>query len=235
MAERNGSLNPGKWRHYYWPRLKPFMLFLASVLSLTACSSSLIEWPTEIELFLENSGLMRDALHIFAILGGLALLLAGWKIYRFVVALPGFFIGAILGAQIGFRLGESELWAIAGLLLAGMIGAWLALVVHDLAVFVIGAIGGVVIASSLWDVFSSSPSPLWVEVIGIVVGGLVLLALARLRMILLSSAVGAGMFTWGIHGGLMAAIVLFVVGVIVQYGWARSMGVEPFSDPEPST
>ena len=80
-------------------------------------------------------------------------MLGGWKLYRFAVTLPGF----ILGASLGFALGatENDLFAILGLIVCGLIGAGLALLLHDFMVFVIGALGAFVASLKLTGILGA--------------------------------------------------------------------------------
>lgn len=216
-------------RSLYPKRAILMWVFIGFVL-LTACTPNLISKTIGIENILEGFGPAQGILRVVAILGGLILAMVGWKIYRFVVALPGFFIGAALGAQIGHHIDQGGFFSIIGFILGGIVGTLLTLALHDLAVFVIGSIGGAFIAVSLWGLISNAPSPLFLKVVGGIIGGLILLAMAKLWMMLLSSAIGATMFSWGVHGGVTVALVLMVVGVVVQYGLARSMGEDAFAE-----
>ena len=208
--------------------LKLGLISLICVMTLTSCSSVLDLESVGIYDLVSNLGPAQRVLSVVAMLAGFLLLVAGWKIYRFVVVLPGFLIGAVLGAWLGQRLTENISFIIIGLALGGLIGIWLSQVVHNFVLFVIGAVGGVYILNNLWSLLlESSPSILIVIISGII-GGIVLLTLYKHWMVFLSSTIGAVMLGWGIQAGVGLVIVLFLVGVVVQYSVLRSKGESAF-------
>ncbi len=199
-----------------------YAIFMVAIL---ACSLPAVVQDTVVDdIVLDTLGPIGQSLYLLAAIGGALLLFAGWKIYRFVVALPGFFIGAMLGVQIAFHLEQSGWIALLALLVGGMIGAWLALAVHDLAIFVIGAVGGILLADTVWGVFSTTDPTLLFEVGAGIVGGILLLTMARAWMMLLSAAVGAVMFVWGVQISLVYAPLFFILGIVVQSLLSRAMG-----------
>jgi len=64
-------------------------------------------------------------LRVGLILAGLASLLAGWAIYRFVLAIPGFIIGALMGVALAHN--QPEFVILLAALFFGIIGAAIAL------------------------------------------------------------------------------------------------------------
>jgi hypothetical protein len=215
----------GVVNHRIW-RL-PTLLFLL----LSACSPDSLRELIKVDSVLARVGPTQNVLRIAAILGGLILMLAGRKIYRYVVAMPGFLVGATAGAQLVHNFTQGNLLLIMGLLVGGFIGAWLALTLHDIAVFVIGAIGGIYIASLVWNLLSPVETPLYAEVIGAIMGGAALSGMAKIWMTLLSAAAGATMVAWGANAGILVVIFLFVVGLGAQYGFARAAGEDVFEEP----
>jgi hypothetical protein len=215
--------------------IRTLMMLLMSAPFLAACSRADIMDTLGIEELLSRLGPMDEVLRWGAVLAGLALLIIGWKIYRFVVTFPGFLVGAVLGAWLGHRLSGELQWAILGLILGGLIGAWLARVVHDIAVFVVGAMGGLYILYNLWEFFAvGSPTPL-IGGLSAILGGLTLLVLSRHWMVFLSSAIGATMIIWGLQGNPFVIPVLFLGGIIVQYWLSRGVGEKVFVRSNGST
>lgn len=210
------------------------MMLLWITLGASACAPLAAQEKTIVERFFTPLGPTQIPLRVLALLGGAVLCFAGWKIYRFVIAVPGLFVGAALGAQIGFRLGDSGWFALIGLALGGLLGVWLALSIHDLAIFAIGALGGIFLTASVWGLLAQGAQPLWLEVIAGIGGGVVLLAMARTWMMLLSAGVGATMLVWGIEGNVVWILVFFVLGVFVQSNLARSMGERAFDEQDAS-
>jgi hypothetical protein len=106
---------------------------------------------------------------------------------------------------------------------------------HDIAVFVVGAIGGLYVLYNLWVFFAEgSPTPL-IGGLSAIFGGLTLLVLSRHWMVFLSSAIGATMVIWGIQGNPFVIPVLFVFGIIVQYWISRGVGEKAFVRSDGST
>jgi hypothetical protein len=120
--------------------------------------------------------------------------------------------------------------ALGALLIGGLLGAWLALMVHDLAVFAIGAVGGTFLAGELWRLFSSTDPTLVFEVGAAVVGGILLLMMAKAWMMLLSAAVGATMFAWGVQINELYIPLLFLLGIAVQSLLSRAMGERAYAE-----
>jgi hypothetical protein len=222
---REGSSCRRSVNRFNW--LSPAIFFLL----LSACSPGVNPALPNVDNVLAILGPAQSLLRIAAILGGVTLMLGGWKIYRYIVALPGFLVGGIAGAQLVHNFSQVNTLVIIGLLVGGVVGAWLALTLHDIAVFVLGAIGGNYIASIIWNLLSPGEMPLYVELIGAILGGLALSAMAKYWMMLLSAVAGATMVAWGVYGGILVIIVLFVFGLGVQYGLARSAGEDPFEEP----
>lgn len=211
-------------------RLLLLLVFFA--LGTGGCSTPLFAREALMEDLVQRLGPTQLPLRTLAVLGGVVLLFVGWKIYRFVVALPGFFVGAVLGAQVGYQLSQSGWIALVGLMLGGVLGVWLALTLHDLAVFAIGALGGIFLVGNLWPLLAQTPVPLLLEIAGGIVAGLVLLAMARTWMMLLSAAVGATMLVWGIHEHVFWIVVLFLLGIIVQLGLSRALGEKAYEEQQ---
>jgi hypothetical protein len=219
----------------FYSRGRSLMMLLMGTLFLTACSRAEIMDTLGIEELLSRLGPMNDVLRGGAVLAGLLLLVVGWKIYRFVVTFPGFLVGAVFGAWLSHRLSGESFWALLGLILGGLIGGWLARVVHDIAVFVVGAIGGLYVLYNLWGFFAEGSPTLLIGGLSAIFGGLILLVLSRHWMVFLSSAIGATMLIWGIQGNPFVIPVLFVFGIIVQYSISKTVGEKAFVRADGST
>ncbi len=227
-ARRRDTGRAPRWRAAAQPALLG-VLFLFVALLLSGCNGDV---PYEARRLLyeleslldELEPLVEAARWVFAI-AGLALLVAGYKIYRFVIALPGFVIGALVGAGLGYA-GADENWLIAilGLILGGMAGAALALLLHDLAVFLLGALIGGALAALVFAGLGDSGPPLLPVLIGAIIGGAGLLALSHLWIVVLSSFVGAVMFGFGVDADPGWMLIFFLGGIAVQYGLARAIG-----------
>lgn len=160
-------------------------------------------------------------IQVIMAIAGLAMLLAGYKIYRYVIMIPGLILGGVLGMVIGAD--ENTFLAIVGLLLGALIGAGLALLIHDLLIFLIGAGIGVSLVAGITLANNNVPEA-WAIILGAIVGGIGLLALSRAAIIFYTSAVGSLLFGLGIQTTGLWLVLFFVIGVGVQYGLARALG-----------
>jgi hypothetical protein len=141
--------------------------FISFSLLVASCSDLTLD-PYEQASVTEFLDEIFAPIRFLLAIAGIALMLGGWKLYRFAVALLGF----VLGAAIGFALGDTEndLFAIIGLIICGLIGAGLALLLHDFMVFVIGVLVGAVVAGGLWAVAADSFPPVLLLIIAGLIG-----------------------------------------------------------------
>jgi hypothetical protein len=158
------------------------------------------------------------------IAGGLCLVF-GWRIYQFIVMLPGILIGGL----IGFALGALQWGEIGGLfiaLLGAGLGGGLAWALHQIVIWLVGAIGGGIIVFAVSEAaFHTEPHGL-VLLIGAVIGGSLLLLLAKAFIVVKASFIGALLIAYG-AGELANPVVwiaLTLVGTAIQFGLARLMG-----------
>lgn len=166
-------------------------------------------------------GFPGEILHGAAVLGGLLLLVLGWRIYRFVVALPGFLMGALLLSSLTQHMDVGQQYEWIGLAIGGGIGAWLTLVVHDAAVFLVGGGCGAFVAYSIWDLLTEREAPVWLLVATGILFGVLLLGMVQVRRILVSSSIGATMFGWGLSASFLVILCAAVLGVILQTAISR--------------
>lgn len=168
----------------------------------------------------------------------------GYRIFSVLLTIWGFVIGALVGAVL-FADSEPLVILIVGAI-AGVIGALIVRLLYYVGIFVMGAVFGLLIGSSLMLLLSIDDS----GGIGIlvllaaIIGGLIALALQKLMIILATSFSGAagmvngvlmlvpGAYSVTLTGsrlGLIAinpahtllatvaTIILGIIGVIVQY------------------
>ena len=165
-----------------------------------------------------------SVVRILFIVGGLILLLAGWRVYEFVVLIAGFLIGAMIATSLVVT--NSAILELAILLIGGIVGAALSVFIYPVAVFLIGAYVGIALTSGLGAALSLSPVSSLVLLIGGLIGGLVLLGLSFQFLIVLSALVGAQMLTLGLNLVAVWTIIFAVLGVIVQLGLVRGLNYD---------
>ena len=175
----------------------------------------------------------------------------GFRLFKLILGLVGFGLGALLTAGIA-TMASAETPAVILLgLIGGVAGAWLLVAAYYLGLFVVGTFLGV-LAGSLLLAAADSDWPAWLVVVPGLAGGFAAIALHKL-MIVLSTAFGGawtamlGVFHFvaassplvllddpsGLRKYLTAKVaflvcwlVLAVVGIAVQYESTPSEKVE---------
>lgn len=161
-----------------------------------------------------------DFARVLLVMGGVLLLLVGWRIYEFIVLIAGFLIGASIGVNLFGD--ESTFLAAAAMLLGGVIGALLGYFLYYVAVFVIGAYIGIVLTNALATALALTPVSPIVLLLGGILGGMILIGLSFEFLILVSALVGAQMLSLGLGLDFTWTLIFAVVGVIVQLALVRA-------------
>lgn len=157
---------------------------------------------------------------ILLIIGGIALLLAGWRIYDYIVIIAG----AVVGATIALSLvtTDNTVITVAAVVIGGLLGAALGVFLYYAAVFIIGAYIGIVLANAFLTAISTTPPSELGLLVGGIVGGLILLALSFEFLVLLAALVGAQMLSLGLGLPLIWTVIFTIIGVLVQLALMRT-------------
>lgn len=179
---------------------------------------------------------------IILLLGGLLACFAGYRVFRVVLAIYGFILGALLASS--FMGTEQTWWMILAWIGGGLVGALILLVAYFAGVALLGAGIGAAAAHMIFASFRSEPGVV-VLILFSVAGALVALALQRYVIIIATAFGGAQTALVGVaallgdpgaaeaatravyrvypldplpntHWDATAAIVLGAIGVIVQ-------------------
>lgn len=179
------------------------------------------ETATALEQFIDRitTAPQSDAARVLLVVGGIILLIAGWRIYDFIIIIAGFLIGAMIGLSLVTT--DNTLIALAALLLGGLIGAALGAFLYYAAVFVIGAYIGVVLTAAAANALSLTPISPLALLLGGIIGGVVLIGLSFEFLVLLSSLVGAQMLSLGLGLGVAWTLLFVVAGVVLQFALIR--------------
>lgn len=123
----------------------------------------------------------------------------GYRLFRFVLGVLGFFGGAYLAGSIAVHFkGEFGLVAIIAAIAGGLLGAMIVSALYPVAVFVAGALAGWIAGTMI---IGAVGRPLhYLILIALAVGG-GLLALSFERFIIIVSTAFSG--SWGIVSGLL--------------------------------
>ncbi len=156
---------------------------------------------------------------LLRILAGIALLVAGRRLFWLFVGLIGFLSGVRLASH--FFPGQPEWMVFAIALMAGVFGAFLALVLQWFAIGLAGFFaGGYILATMVKISGWETDGTHWLFLIGGILGALLILVLFRWALIILSSLAGAGLIIETLHADRWVAILLFaalfIAGVFVQ-------------------
>lgn len=160
--------------------------------------------------------------HLLILAFGLALLLAGRRIFWLVLGVLGFLFGFDFATQV---LGlDSRGLGLLIALLAGVVGVFVAVFIQRLAVALAGfLIGGYLTLTVLGaEVTSLAASDLLAFILGGILAAFLAVWLFEAALILLSSVAGAalvsGMADFQPGGTSLAFFLLVVVGLAVQAG-----------------
>ncbi|MCC7208404.1 MAG: DUF4203 domain-containing protein [Anaerolineae bacterium] len=165
-----------------------------------------------------------DVVRVLLIIGGVILLVAGWRIYDWVILLAGFVLGAALATSLVMT--SDTMTSLFVMLIGGLLGAALSIVLYQVAVFLMGAYVGILITRSVATLLALTPVTAVALLIGGLLFGLLFLGLSFQFLIVVSALLGAQMLTLGL--GLNAAwtLILFVIGLVVQFILARTYRVD---------
>src|SRR5437868_12429216 len=134
---------------------------------------------------------------IILLLGGVISCFAGYRVFRLVLGIYGFILGALLAS--GLVGTEHAIWMIVAALVGGLIGALILIAAYFVGVALLGAGIGALIASLIWASLGREPSAL-IVILFSVAGALAALALQRYVIIGATAFGGA----WTIIVGALA-------------------------------
>jgi hypothetical protein len=122
------------------------------------------------------------------LVGGLLACFAGYRIFRVVLGIYGFILGALLATSIVGT--EHTMWTIIASIGGGVAGALLLIAAYFVGVALIGAGLGAMVANLIWAAIGGEPHVLVVVVLAIA-GALAALALQRYVIIVATAFGGA--------------------------------------------
>lgn len=146
----------------------------------------------QLNSFINSYGILSVC--VFGIIGA-ALTYFGLRVYRLLCFLVGLVCGAILGYSGAAAAGLTEIGCAVSALVAGVLCGGLALFFVALAVFLLGAVVGAMLAAAF---ISTEPMVL---IIAGAISGAIFISLHQLAIIIGTSWCGAGMLTYaGLNG-----------------------------------
>jgi hypothetical protein len=152
---------------------------------------------------------------LLRILFGLILVTTGRRLYWFFVGVMGFLVGVVYAPLI--FPGQSSAMQIVLALVAGFVGAAIALFIQNLMVGLAGFVaGGFIVTRILQALAYNTSSYGWIPfVIGGVIGAALVAILFDWALVILSSLAGAILITQGLPVSLQIQGLIFVVLVLI--------------------
>jgi uncharacterized protein DUF4203 len=134
---------------------------------------------------------------IVLLLGGVISCFAGYRVFRIVLGIYGFILGALFAsAAMGT---EHTVWMVAAALIGGLVGALILIAAYFVGVALLGAGIGALTASMIWASLGREPGAL-IVILFAIAGALAALALQRYVIV---GATGFG-GAWTILVGALA-------------------------------
>ena len=130
--------------------------------------------------------------------GGLISCFAGYRLFRFVLGLYGFFLGAMLTTS---TMGTANMWyLVLAAVVGGVVGAMLMIAAYFIGVGLIGAGLAALALNALWRVGGGGDPPTLVLVLVCVLGALAALSVVRYVVVFGTAIAGA----WTLIVGVMS-------------------------------
>lgn len=134
---------------------------------------------------------------VIFLIGGAMACFAGYRLFRWVLGINGFIIGALLATS---AMSASSMWTLAiAAVVGGLIGAVLMIAAYFVGVAIVGAGVGAMAVHLGWSIAHAEP-PFWAVMIAAILGALGALAITR-YMIIVGTAFGG---SWMLIIGAMA-------------------------------
>ncbi|MSR33061.1 MAG: TMEM198/TM7SF3 family protein [Gemmataceae bacterium] len=195
------------------------------------------------------AGLQNNLAGFLNVIIGLGILVGavqcffGYRIFKFILALTGFIIGAVLAGAVGHEFSHQVPVTLLAGFVGGFIGAVLLVALYFIGIFLFGAFLGGIVGLALFEAAQSNPEPAILIILALI-SGVVALVLQKFMIIASTSFGGAWNVIMGIayfttgaidpmhiekffqqRGGHLYVMFLFwialgIAGMIVQYNTA---------------
>ncbi|UCF04285.1 MAG: TMEM198/TM7SF3 family protein [bacterium] len=164
-------------------------------------------------------------LAILSIVFGILVCFWGYRIFRIVLGILGFILGAYVVGALAFHLsGGSYIITFVAGLIGGVIGAVLIGVVYYIGVFVLGALAAITFGSFMVAAGGHS-MPVVLIIVLAIIGGVLTVIFQKLVIVLSTAIIGS----WGIitgiiyffSGGFYSISLFKYPGSLVRFGGIR--------------
>ena len=137
---------------------------------------------------------------ILLVIGGAVSCFAGYRLFRLVLGIYGFVLGAMFASSM--MSAESTMGMVAAAIIGGLIGALVLVLAYFVGIAIVGAGLGALIAHVAWPLGSSGEPPALLVILLAVVGAVAAMFLQRYVIIVSTAFAGA----WTIVLGVLAIV-----------------------------
>jgi len=131
---------------------------------------------------------------VLFLVGGAMACFAGYRLFRWVLGINGFIVGALVATS---AMSASNTWTLAiSAIVGGLVGAVLMIAAYFVGVAIVGAGVGAMAVHLGWSLVHSDP-PFWAVMIAAILGALGALAITRYMIIVGTAFGGAWMLLVG--------------------------------------
>jgi len=131
---------------------------------------------------------------VLFLVGGAMACFAGYRLFRWVLGINGFIVGALVATS---AMSASNTWTLAvSAIVGGLVGAVLMIAAYFVGVAIVGAGVGAMAVHLGWSLVHSDP-PFWAVMIAAILGALGALAITRYMIIVGTAFGGAWMLIVG--------------------------------------
>jgi hypothetical protein len=166
--------------------------------------------------------------------GGLVACFAGYRLFRLVLGLYGFYLGSMITTSSMGSGGSSTVTLVLAAIVGGLVGAVLMYAAYFLGVALVGAGLGAFVTNAAWRVMGGGEPPTVILVLICVLGALIALTLVRYVVIIGTAIAGS----WTLIVGVLALLghqaatrivttddiwVLYPLNPIPDYWWITAL------------
>jgi hypothetical protein len=132
----------------------------------------------------------------------------GYRIFKIILGITGFLVGAFLGVILASASSQSQVIVLLAGLVGGIVGAVLAVVFYFIGIFLIGAVVGAVLGYVLFGLISTNPQSVVILILAVIAG--IVAVIFQKFMIIVSTAFGGA---WGVVSGV-ASLAGLAIGAL---------------------
>ena len=123
------------------------------------------------------------------VLGGAVACFAGYRLFRIVLAIYGFILGAMLASSL--MASSNSLGMVAAAVVGGIVGALVLFFAYFVAIALVGAGLGALIVHAGWPYFAKGEPPVPVVLLFVAIGTIIAVVLQRFVIVVSTAFAGA--------------------------------------------